>query len=77
MSGALKFGSNFAALPLLLTVEEAADLLRTTPKAIYSLHARRRLQGARRFGKRLLIHRDELLGSLTEVGALSLRSEKR
>jgi excisionase family DNA binding protein len=49
-----------------LTAEEAADLLRTTRKAVYALAERGQLPGARRFGRRLLIRRDDLLTSIEE-----------
>jgi excisionase family DNA binding protein len=53
-------------LPLFLTVDETATLLRTTRKAIYALIERGQLAGVRRIGRRVLIHRDELLSSLCE-----------
>lgn len=52
------------ALPLLLTVAEAAELLRTTPKAVYCQAAYGRLPGAVKVGRRLLIRRADLLRSL-------------
>jgi hypothetical protein len=54
-------------LPYWLTVEEAADWLRTTPKAIYARNARGQLGGAFRDGRRLLIQRDAFLRSLMAV----------
>jgi len=52
--------------PLLLAVPETAALLRTTRKAVYALIERGQLAGVRRLGRRVLIHRDELLSSLCE-----------
>lgn len=60
-----------AALPYFLTPAEAAALLRTTKKAIYARAERGLLPGAVRDGRRLLVRRDELLGSLTERRATS------
>lgn len=48
-------------LPLLLTPEEAAGLLRTTRKAIYVMASRRQLPGVTRIGRRVLVRRDVLL----------------
>lgn len=48
-------------LPILLTVGEAAALLRTSPKAVYALVERRQLAGVVRLGRRLLFRRDILL----------------
>jgi len=48
-------------LPLLLTAEEAAALLRTTKKAIYVMASRRQLPGITHIGRRLLVRRDDLL----------------
>jgi hypothetical protein len=56
-------------LPYWLTVEEAADWLRTTPKAIYARNARGQLAGAFRDGRRLLIQRDAFLRSLVVVSS--------
>lgn len=46
--------------PELLTVDEVADLLRTTKKAIYLRAERGQLPGVTRLGKRLLFRRDEI-----------------
>lgn len=48
-------------VPLLLTVEETAWLLRTTPRAIYVMAGRHRLPGVVRLGRRLLISRADLV----------------
>jgi excisionase family DNA binding protein len=64
-------------LPFLLTIEEVAAWLRTTPKAIYALKDRGRLPGAVHRGRRLLVRRDDLLASLAEVGALSPKGSRR
>jgi excisionase family DNA binding protein len=48
-------------LPIYLTADEAADLLRTTRKAIYAMIERRQLPGVRKIGKRLLISASILL----------------
>jgi excisionase family DNA binding protein len=48
-------------LPVLLTAEEAAALLRTTRKAIYVMAGRRRLPGLVHVGRRVLVRRDDLL----------------
>jgi hypothetical protein len=48
----------------LLDVNEAADLLRTTPGAIRARAERGQLPGLVRDGRRLLVRRDTLLRSL-------------
>ena len=58
MSAAQKLIVN---LPPLLTVDEAAALLRTTREAIYARAERGQLPAAFRDGRRLLIVRDVLL----------------
>ena len=58
-------------LPRLLTAEEAADLLRTTRRALYAAVERGQVPGVVRLGRRVLIRRDELLN------ALGLRDEPR
>jgi excisionase family DNA binding protein len=57
--------------PTLLTVEEVAALLRTSRKAVYALVERGQLAGVRRLGRRVLVHREELLDSLCEKRASS------
>jgi len=53
-------------LPFLLTVQEVAQLLRTTPKAVYTMAERAQLPGIVRVGRRLLFRRDRLLEYLRE-----------
>jgi excisionase family DNA binding protein len=62
-----------ASPPTLLTVEEVADLLRTTRKAIYVKIERRQLPGVTRVGKRVLIRRQHLLDWLDQQCASSLQ----
>jgi excisionase family DNA binding protein len=50
-----------STLPLLLTPEECGQLLRTSRKAVYSMVERGQLPGVTRIGRRVLIHRGELL----------------
>ena len=57
-----------------LTADEAADFLRTTRKAVYSLAERGSLPGARRFGRRLLVNRADLVRSI-EKGSASSSSQ--
>ena len=47
-----------------LTAQEAAELLRTSRKAIYALAKRGQLPGARKFRRRLLVCRAELLRAI-------------
>jgi excisionase family DNA binding protein len=57
------------ARPVLLTVDEAADLLRTTRRAIYIMVDRRQLPGVTRIGRRLLFRADDLLDWLDQKRA--------
>ena len=57
--------------PVLLTVDEAAVLLRTTRKAIYSLIERRQVPGVTRIGRRVLFRADDLLHWLGQKRAPS------
>jgi excisionase family DNA binding protein len=58
-------------IPLLLTVDEAAEMLRTSRKAIYAIAERAQLPGVTRIGRRLLVRRDDLLSWLDERRAAS------
>lgn len=48
-------------LPVLLTVDETAELLRTTRRAIYIMVERGQLPGLTRIGRRVLFRADDLL----------------
>jgi excisionase family DNA binding protein len=48
------------SLPILLTVDEAASLLRTTRRAIYAMIERRLVPGVIRIGRRVLFRADDL-----------------
>lgn len=63
-------------LPVYLTIPEAADLLRTSAKALYTSAERGLLPGLVRFGRRLLVERDRLLRSLSEGRAPSPPTEE-
>lgn len=64
-------------LPLYLKRDEAADLLRTSRKAIYIMIERRQLPGVKRIGKRLLIRTENLLSWIDQQGAPSLQEIQR
>ena len=69
--------SGTRAVPMLLTVDDVADLLRTTRRAVYAMVERRQLPGIVRIGCRVLVRADELLHWLDQKSASSLRSEQR
>ena len=54
------------ASPVLLTVTETAELLRTSRKAVYAMVERGQLPGVLRIGRRLLVRRDALVDWLDE-----------
>jgi excisionase family DNA binding protein len=58
-------------LPVLLTVDEAGDLLRTTRRAIYAMIERRQLPGVIRIRRRVLLRSDDLLHWLDQKRAPS------
>ena len=60
-----------ALLPVLLTVDEAATLLRTTRRAIYAMIERRQLPGVIRIRRRVLFRADDLLHWLDQKRAPS------
>ena len=59
------------SLPVLLTVDEAAALLRTTRRAIYAMVGRRLLPGVIRIRRRVLFRSDDLLHWLHQKRAPS------
>jgi len=69
--------SGTRSVPTLLTVDDVADLLRTTRRAVYAMVERRQLPGIVRIGRRVLVRADELLHWLNQKSASSLRSEQR
>ncbi len=58
--------SNEADLPLFLTAEEMATLLRTTRQVIYNMVSKFQLPGVTRIGRRVLFRRTEVLRWLRE-----------
>jgi excisionase family DNA binding protein len=58
-------------MPMLLTVDDAANLLRTTRRAIYAMLERRQLPGVIRIRRRVLIRSAELLEWLDQKRAPS------
>ena len=60
-------------LPMLLNVDEAADLLRTSRRAIYAMIARRQLPGVVRIRRRVLLRSADLLDWLDQKRAPSLK----
>ena len=58
-------------LPMLLTVDEMATLLRTSRKAIYVMAERRQLPGVTRLGRRILFRTSVLLDWLDHNRASS------
>jgi len=58
-------------MPMLLTVDEAAALLRTTRRAIYAMIERRQLPGVIRIRRRVLFRADDLLHWLNQKRAPS------
>jgi len=59
------------SLPILLTADEAAELLRTTRRAIYAMIERGQLPGVVRVRRRVLLRTDALLHWLNQKCAPS------
>jgi excisionase family DNA binding protein len=59
-------------LPLLLTVDETAQVLRTTRRAIYVMRSRGQLPGVTRIGRRVLVRSEDLLKWLDQKRTPSL-----
>lgn len=53
-------------LPMLLSADEVAELLRTSRRAVYSMLERGQLPGVVRIGRRVLFRSDDLVGWLAE-----------
>ena len=64
-------GVSRRAVPLFLNVDEAAELLRTTRRAIYAMVERRQLPGVVRLRRRVLFRSDILLDWLDQKRAPS------
>ena len=61
-----------AGLPVLLTVDETAELLRTTRRAIYVMAERQQLPGLTRIGRRMLVRSRDLLQWLDGRRSMSM-----
>jgi excisionase family DNA binding protein len=64
-------GGSPAQLPMLLTIDEAAVLLRTSRRAIYAMISRRQLPGIVRIRRRVLVRSADLLDWLRQKRAPS------
>ena len=60
-------------MPVLMTVDDTATLLRTTRTAVYAMVARRQLPGVTRVGRRVLFRTQDLLDWLDQNRAPSLK----
>lgn len=73
----MRNGSAPADLPRLLTVDEAAEFLRTTRRAVYAMIERGQLRGIIRLRRRILFRADELVHWIDQKHAPSLQENQR
>ena len=59
----------FDSLPMFLQVEEVADLLRVSRKAVYAMVERDEIPGVMKIGRRLRFRRDVLEAWLVDASA--------
>ena len=64
-------------VPEFFTVQEVAEILRTSRAAIYAMVERGQLPGVTRIGRRILIQREALLDWLHERRAPSPEGDRR
>ena len=69
--------TNDHAMPILLTVDEVATLLRTTRKAVYGMVERGQLPGVRKIGRRVLLRSRHLLDYLDRKCSPSPKENRR
>lgn len=66
---------NAARVPHLMTVDEVAEMLRTTRKAVYALIYKGALPGVVRLSRRLLIDRGDLVEWINQSRSVSLTTQ--
>ena len=66
-----------SALPLLLTIDDVAQVLRTSRRAIYAMVERHQLPQPVRIGRRVLLRRDDLLDWLDQKRTSSPKESRR
>lgn len=59
-------GQQWGGMPMLMTADEAAALLRTTRAAVYVMVARGQIPGVTRIGRRVLFRSQDLLDWLDQ-----------
>jgi len=64
-------------LPPYMTAVEVADLIRTSPKAVYTMIERHQLPGVTRVGRRVLVRSQVLLNWLRDHDSMPSSEENR